>query len=283
MNPAFELVEETQTPVEILDPDEQRLRAEESTVVTITEPDKLKQMVELYQGEAQKYVPSDALTVRRCAAFLDTCKAAMHHAEKQRTDVTEPLNKKIREHNAIWQPIVKGFEAIVKTVGTRLAIYIDEEQKRVEAEQQKAIEEANKKQAELDRKAEEARQAAQTAQASGNTMEAVKLEGKAQRLELQAAQVAPVVVQQDVSRKIDLGGSTVSVKAPSDSWTLPGWDGKSRLYADDPLLQHVDMAWLRRFCIVDPVRLNAACKSGEEFPRPFTKTKKLGGSIIRRN
>ena len=45
-------------------------------------------------------------------------------------------------------------------------------------------------------------------------------------------------------------------------WILPSWDKKTKLYADDPLLAQVEMAWLRRFCLIDPV-----LELGAQIPR----------------
>lgn len=296
MNPAFEQSSESGPSVAVLEPidtdaTEVALRAEESRVSTITTPTDLKQLVEAYKGQANQFVPTDPLSVRRTAAFIDTCKAAMKHAEAQRKSLVDPLNKQVKDLNAIWQPIVEGFAAIVKIKDAQLSQHVYEEQQRIEREQQAAIAEANRKQAELDRKAEEARLAAAAAQESGNTIEAAKQEGKAQRLELQAAHVAPAVVQNETPRKIDLGGSTFSVKVPDSTWTLAGWDKEKSIKVmncgkpDARIASLVGefsklpagVQFILNHCDLNPVHLNKSWGQ-MEFPAPFAKGLKFGGS-----
>lgn len=101
---------------------------------------------------------------------------------------------------------------------------------------------------------------------------------------LEAEVSVPVVAQvvEQVASTVKTGAGSVSFKDDKKNWALPGWNKTSKLYADSALLAGIDAKWLLRFCIVDAVRLNAAYKSGEMFPKPFGEVVEFGGSMVRK-
>ena len=109
--------------------------------------------------------------------------------------------------------------------------------------------------------------------------EAAKAEAKADRLELKAELVVDDVVTVQ-PKTLDLGGVTLSAKAPKKNWSLPGWDKKEKLPGNDDRLKGIDPAWLIQFCVVDATRLNKAY-GVVPFPKPFVDVEEFGGSTAR--
>lgn len=253
---------------------------DETVLPTLRQPAEFGNTLHAYRAHAMTLVPTDATSLAQCAAFVLTCKAAEKYAESKRKSLVDPLNKMVRDHNETWMPIAKGFEQVWRDVDGRLSRYIYAEQQKAILEQQRELARAAQERALLEAQAAKARAVASAAAQLGSVQEAAKAEAKADRLELKAETVIAEVVPVQ-AKTLDMGGATLTAKAPKDDWCLPGWDREMKLYADSPLLDGVDMAWLRRFCVVDPVRLNAAFKGGEQFPKPFGKTVKFSGSILR--
>lgn len=238
------------------------------------------QELEVYVQRAAALIPTDARSLKQCAVFIEECKLAQKRVEAKRTAQVEPLNKQVKEINAVLIPVRDMFEQLWRRVDQRASQYQYELKRKLEADQRRLIDAANERQRLLDVKAEEERQKAVAARAAGNEQAAVKLEAKAEQLEHKAALVVPVVVE-SVAKTIDLGGATLTLKDPGKEWILPGWDKSKPIPATDDRLKGVDLTWLLRFCDVNPVRLNNAYKSGEKFPKPFSEAPKFGGSTLR--
>ncbi len=239
-----------------------------------------EQYLALYQQRVNGLVPMDDLTVKSCGEFVEQCKLAAKRVEDKRKSLTEPLNKQVKDINAIYMPVSDAFSGMAKMVTMRVNKFIDDRRRAAELEQQRLLAEAAKKQAELDRKAQEAKEKAAEALESGNEVAATVLESKAAIFEQKASEVVPMQVAVPTG-KVELETSTVSFGGAKKVWSLPGWNKESKLYADSAILEGVDMNWLRRFCVVDTVRLNAAFKSGEVFPKPFIVTNDYSKSRVR--
>jgi len=264
---------------EVADEPELHPAEDAEKVVQIPQAEREKYLA-LYQQRVNALVPIDDLTVKSCGEFVEQCRLAAKRVEDKRTALTEPLNKQVKDINAIYMPVRDAFQGMAKAVTMRVNKFLDDRRRAAELEQQRLLAEAAKKQAELDRKAAEARAQAAQAAENGNDVAATVLESKAVILEQKAAEVVPMQVAVP-NGKVELETSTVSFGGVKKVWALPGWDGKTKLYADNPMLADVDMDWLKRFCVIDPVRLNAAFKSGEVFPKPFIVGNDYSSSRVR--
>lgn len=253
---------------------------DESLLPTLQQPDQFGQALQGYQAQAGMLLPTDPASVKRCAAFIETCKVASKYAEARRKEIVDPLNKQVKEHNETWMPITKGFDALWREVDGRLSRYIYEQQQLAIAEQQKELARAAQERAAMEKKEAEAKAAAAAAAQAGDQKAAMKAESKAEEFAMKAENVVAEVVAVQ-PKTMDLGGATLTAKAPKKVWSLPGWDKSSKIYGDDARLKGVNPAWLLRFCVLDPVRLNAAYKSGETFPAPFGEVQEFGGSVLR--
>lgn len=239
-----------------------------------------EQYLALYQEKVNALVPVDDRTVQSIGEFVEQCKLAAKRVEEKRTLLVSPLNKQVSEINATYKPVVDTFLGFAKAATIRVNKFIEDRKRKAELEQQEILAEAARRQAELDRKAREAREQAAQAAESGNEVKATVLESKATILEQKAVEVVPMQVAMP-NGKVELETSTVSFGGAKKVWSLPGWNKESKLYADSAILDGVDMNWLRRFCVVDTVRLNAAFKSGEVFPKPFIVTNDYSKSRVR--
>ena len=292
MNPSLEMEEEVaeEPIVDVLT---------EEQVVALNDPEQLKQQLEVVRERFVVLNPTDALSAKRCAALAVVCTVASKHAESQRTAVTEPLNKQVKDHNAIWQPIVKGFEELGRTAKAAVAKFVDDERKAAEREQQRLIDEAKAKQDELDRKAKaerdeaerlrlEADKAITIEEAEALHQQADKLEKKADTHELKASQVVTTVAPMQ-PKTIDLGTSSLSTKAPKNTWLLAGYDKQKPLRLTDPRLETLvgkladlplGVQFLLRHADLNPVYLNRSF-GVIDFPPPFAVVPDYSGASVR--
>ena len=248
------------------------------------------QLLAIYEQRASVLVPTDDLTVRQCAEFIEECKLAEKRQEQKRKDKVGPLNAEVTAINALYMPVRDAFGLLWRTVDEKVSRYVHEQQQKARLEQQRLIAEAKKKRDEEDAKAEAVRKAADAARQAGDDKLAAKLDARADKAEVKASMItAPIVLAPE--RTMDLGGHTLSVNAPKKDWIMAGWDKAKPLPVLDaslaPLIGNTEslpegLRWLLRFCDINPVRLNAAFKSGEKFPVPFAETDKFGGSTLRR-
>lgn len=252
---------------------------DEALLPTLQQPAEFGSTLHAYRALALTLAATDAKSLAQCAAFVLSCKAAEKFAEGRRKSLVDPLNKQVKEHNEIWMPIAKGFEQVWREVDSRLSRYVYAEQQKAIALQQAEIARAAKEKALIEQKAADARAAAEAAAQSGNVQEAAKAEAKADRLELKADMIVADVVPIQ-PKTLDMGGVTLTAKAPKKNWALPGWDKKEKLYGDDPRLKGLDPAWLIRYCTLDAVRLNKAF-GAVAFPAPFVEVDEFGGSTAR--
>lgn len=248
---------------------------------TASDPEEFNRFLTIYKRAAINLKPSDSLSVRICQAFVATAKVGAKFAESVRKSIVDPLNKQVKDANAVWMPIVQGFEAMAKEVDTRVTLYHYEQEQAAIREQKRLQELADREKLRLEQDAAKARQEAEAKRAAGDEMGALKATTKAENLELKAETVAPAIADTLPERTTDLGnGATLSSGKVKLTWKLIGWDKESKLYADNPLLNGVDINWLKRFCVLDPVRLNKAYEGGEKFPHPFTEAPKVTSSRL---
>jgi hypothetical protein len=158
---------------------------------------------------------------------------------------------------------------------------VKQEQIQQEA-QRKAIEDANKKKREEEEAARKVREDAEAARAAGNEKKAEKLEAKAEQREESAAAVVPQIIEAPTKR-IETSTANVSYTDLGKDWVLPGFDKEKKIYADNPIFDMIDMAWLREVCVLDPVRLNALAKANKPFPAPFVLIPKKGTQVRAKN
>jgi hypothetical protein len=292
MNASLELAEDvTEDPiVEVLTEDQ---------IYALKEPDALKQQLEVVRERFVVLKPTDVLSAKRCAALAVVCTLASNHAESQRTTITEPLNKQVKEANLIWQPIVKGFDELGRTAKMAVAKWVDDERKAAEREQQRLIDEANTKQRELDEKAQREREEAERIRAEADKAttideaealhrQADTLEKKADTHELKASQVVTTVAPMQ-AKTLDLGTSSLSTKAPKKTYMLAGWDRAKPLRLTDPklaaLVGDIDtlpdgLKFLIQHSELSPVLLNKSF-GVIKFPAPFAEIDDFSGSSVR--
>ncbi|MEO7665627.1 MAG: hypothetical protein ABIU97_01160, partial [Dehalococcoidia bacterium] len=275
MNPAFELTEEE--------------TVEDKPVVTFPvfpplpenpDPATAEQILSVYEETIAALPTISKHTLEAYGDAIEQIKLAENGMEERRKAKVGPLNKEVKEINEAYMPFVKRFELMWRRLSEVPNRFIAEQRRLADEEQRRANAIAEQKRLEEERKAQADRDAAAKALEAGNLKEAAKLESRADQHELRAAStVAPIIDQ--VSKKVDTGTSYVGFSGGKKTWALPGWDKESKLYADSPLLAGVDMDWLKRFCVVDPVRLNAAYKAGDVLPKPFAETMDYAGATSR--
>jgi hypothetical protein len=292
MNPALESVPET---VETSEP----LLITEGHITALTDPELLLKSLEGAKRLMVTLRPTDDITVKQCAALVETCSVAWKHAEKRRTDLVSPHNLIVDNTNAIWQPIVKGFKQLAQLKAAEISQYVEEERQKAQRLQQKAIDDAKAEQDRLTREAEAARleserirkeadQAKTIEEAEILHQQADKLEKKADVKELKAEQVVTEVVPQQ-AKTIDIGTSSFSTRAPKKTWVLAGWDKSKPLRLTDPKLSKLigditqlpeGVQFALRYSDLNPVYLNKAF--GEVvFPEPFGTADEYKGSQSR--
>lgn len=256
--------------------------------------DDLQQQLSVYQERALKLIPSDDLTVRQCAAFIEECKLAEQRVEQKRKDLVDPLNTKVKEHNTVYMPVRDAFSALWRAVDQRVSRFLHEQRIKAEQEQRRLIQEANRKKAEEEAKAEEARKAAEAARTAGDEKLAAKMDAKADKADVKASMVAaPLAAAPE--RTVSLGVNTLSVRAPKKDWVLSGWDKAKPLRVifggkADPriaaLIGNFDalpdgVRFVLQHCDLNPVHLNKSFGT-VKFPAPFAETDKFGGSTLRK-
>lgn len=283
MNLELEMEEETPV-VEVLD---------EALLPTLQQPDQFDQALQGYKAQAGMLMPTDPASMKRCAAFIETCKVASKYAESRRKEIVDPLNKQVKEHNETWMPITKGFDALWREVDGRLSRYIYEQQQLAIAEQQRELARAAQERAALEKKEAEAKAAAAAAAQAGDTKAALKAEAKAEELAMKAEHVVAEVVTVQ-PKTVDLGGATLTAKAPAKTWMLTGWDGAKPLKVmngdkPDPRIASLvgdfsklpeGVQFLLKVCEMTSVHLNKNF-GVITFPAPFQETMKFGGSVLR--
>lgn len=274
--PNYEIQDEP--PRLIIDPFDNEKAAK--ALKEIEDADKLQAIMKAYETEAGDLTAHDNLSLLRCAAFVETCKVAQSHAETRRKALVDPLNKQVKDHNAVWMPIEKGFDAAWRKTLETANRYIAKRDAEIEAEQRRVAAEAAAAQALIDQQKREAEEAAKAAAEQGDFVAAVELESKAEELRVQAAEIVPEVVPQE-SSKVQLdSGATLSLGGGGKRiWTLPGWDKKKAIPALDAKFAGLigditklpeGVQFLLSVCDVNPVHLNAKWKApGAKFPRPF--------------
>lgn len=273
---------------EVTDEPELHPAEDAEKVISIPQAER-EQYLALYQQKVNALVPVDDFTVKSCGEFVEQCKLAAKRVEDKRTALVDPLNKQVKELNAVYMPVRDAFQNMAKAVTMRVNKFIDDRRRAAELEQQRLLAEAAKQQAELDRKAQEARAKAEEAATRGNYVAASVQESKAVILEQKAAEVVPMQVAVP-NGKVELETSTVSFGGAKKVWALGSWDKKKPLRVLDPSLAALvgDLSKLPdgvRFVLqhsdINPVYLNASFKGGTKFPAPFAEVNDYSASRVR--
>lgn len=274
--------------------------AEEPVAVALNPAEDAEKVLRIPQAEREQYlgfyqqkvnglVPVDDATVKSIGEFVEQCKLAAKRVEEKRTLLVSPLNKQVKEINAIYMPVADTFIGFATEATIRVNKFIEDRKRKAELEQQEILAEAARRQAELDRKAREAREQAAQAAESGNEVKATVLESKATILEQKAVEVVPMQVAMP-NGKVELETSTVSFGGAKKVWSLPGWaDKKKPLRLNDPSLAALvgDVSKLPegvRFLIqhgdLNPVHLNKSFGT-IPFPAPFMVVNDYSKSTVR--
>jgi hypothetical protein len=235
--------------------------------VAVVEKSSVAVVADEYIAEANALVVADDLTLKQAGELLGRLTEAADKNEQIRDGLVRPLNAQVSQINAVLIPVTNSLKRAVATLNYKMVKYRERLAAALAEKQRKLIEDANRKKAEADARAEALRLQAEAARKQGQEQAAIKLEGRAEKAEMQAATITPAVVESVKKTETLLDGSKVTFRE-SKTWALTGYDKSQKLYADNPLLDKCDLAFFRQFCIVDPVRLNSAAKSGR-VPEPF--------------
>ena len=271
--------------------EEPLLSPETDAVIIVSQSQEERdKFLSIYNQRVNSLVPTDDVTVRSCGEFVEQCKLAAKRVEEKRTALTEPLNKQVKDLNAVYMPVRDAFQNMAKAVTMRVNKFIDDRRRAAELEQQRINAEAAKKQALLDRQAQEAKDKAAAAAASGDTVFATILESKVAILEQRAAEVVPMQVAQ-TSSKIELEDSTVSFGGAKKKWALNGWDDEEKtLSCVSPLLEKLvgdvsklpeGLRFVLQHSVMTRVILNASYKGKMKFPAPFVEVNDYSKSTVR--
>lgn len=271
----------------------------EEQFTALTDPQEFIKQIEVVDRLRHTIEPTTALALKQLAALAATCTFSARFAEQQRVAIVGPHNKIVDDENAIWMPIVKKGKEKAREIGAIITKAIDDQRKADQLAQQRLIDEANRAQAELDRKAEEDRLEAERlrleaekantpAEKAQLEKKADKLEAKAEQLELKSSQVVTqVVVTQE--KTLDLGGVTLSTRAPKNTWMLAGYDKVKPLRITDPKLSALvgdlstlpeGLQFLLKHADLNPVYLNKSF-GVIAFPAPFATVPDYSGSQVR--
>jgi hypothetical protein len=263
---------------------------EDAERIVAVSPDERAQQIAAYQARVNAIVPVDDVSMRSCVEFVVQCKLAAKRMEEKRTALTEPLNKQVKDLNAVYMPVRDVFQDMAKAVTMRVNKFIDDRKRAAELEQQRINAEAAKKQALLDKKAQEAKDEAAAAAAKGDEVAATILESKAAILEQKAAEVVPMQVAQ-TSGKVELEDSTVSFGGAKKKWALNGWDDEEKtLSCVSPLLEKLvgdvsklpdGLRFVLQHSVMTRVLLNASYKGKMKFPAPFVEVNDYSKSTVR--
>jgi len=273
MNPAFESLEEITTMV--------------SFPAIPDEADEVKagELLSLYEETVKTLPPIGQQTLAAYADAIDQIKLAAKNMEAIRKRKVAPLNAELKQINGAYMPFEEKFTAMAKRLAEIPNRWIDE-QDRLRAEEQRRINaEAERKRIEAEQAGEKSRAAERAALEKGDDKEAAKHGAKAEQQELRAAEIAPDVVPQ-VSKSVDLGGSTVGFAGRKMVWALTGWDKQKPLDLNSPLLASLigdlstlppGIQFLLKVSQINPTKLNKLYGI-EPFPKPFSEVPDYSGS-----
>lgn len=285
MNPAFEMempVEEAAAALEAV-PD--------MTGLVVVQPTDLQPYLDACDRRAAAIPkPFDDSSLLECGLTIQFYKETAKMAEGRKAELTEE-NKDLLATIKWWGERATVCKEKAKGLSVGLNEFIYERQQAAIREQQRLNALAEQERLRLERERREAEQVAQAAAAAGNLEVAAVAEAKAQELAVQADFTVPDVTPVQ-SKTLDLGcGVTLSGKAPEEEWKLTGWDKAKPLRVTSPLLKELlgdlsklpdGVQFVLKHADLNPVHLNATFKGGAlEFPKPFTKGPKFGGSVLR--
>lgn len=227
-----------------------------------------------YEKEAKQFEVVTEDNLEAALLAVDTFKKSAKDLEKLKQDLNAPHMEAVSaydQNNKKYNPVIKLCRDIAKAIDSRVGEYrLEEERKQIEA-QQAEIERARKEQEEAEALANMAKEEADKQRESGNVEVAEVIESQAQTLELEAALTLPKVIPQQPKTYSLPTGRSLNYRKVQD-WVLPGFAKESKIRADAPIFAKVDLSTLRRFLIVDPVKVNEVLKAEGKLPAPFVLT-----------
>lgn len=131
---------------------------------------------------------------------------------------------------------------------------------------------------------------AEKAQLETVVIDTAKVDARREQIAvLEAHASVPVVahVVEQVERTVKTTAGSVTIKDDKTTWTLVGWDQKTKKCAMDVVEPGVfaslpaEIQWLLKVSVLDVPALNQSFKNREKFPKPFGEVVKFGGSAVR--
>lgn len=243
----------------------------------MTDGTDLTSSLTLAQEREQALVIVDEGSYRAAATFAAECRLAARRLEERRVAEAAPLRAALKDLDAVYVPVRDAFRAIASRVEVRMSTYLESERQKAAQAQMALAAQAEAERARLQAEATAAQQAAAHAAANGDLAAAEQARAEAEVATQTAATTLPPLVAMP-SRTVATPTATVTVRAPQQTWTLPGWDGRSPLALTDPQLASLvgDLAalppgvqFLLRAGVLSAARLNALWRAGVPFPAPF--------------
>lgn len=231
---------------------------EETPDAVVTEPTDVAR----YEQEAQHLLPSDEQSERAALLFISKTREAEKSLDKERKAKTDPLNAEIERITGPYRTAIAAFARLRGLVEGKLNQYrIRIANERQEA-QRKAIADANAEKARKEATAKAEREAADLARQNGDELVALKHESKAEKAELAAETVAPVVIEQQAKTAVFDDGSKVTVKTVKD-WTYSNGLSKDGDYhMDDQRFKELPA----EFWQPDEAKIGRMVRAGAKIP-----------------
>lgn len=221
-----------------------------------------------YEKEAKQFETIHEGNLESALVLVNTFKKNAKELDEIRTAENEPHNAAVKATNAKYTPAIEFCKRLAKAINDRVCAYRDEQERIALKKQQEEIERANKEREEAEALARIAQEEADKQRVEGNVEVAEVIEAQAQTLELEAALTMPKVVPvQPKTYALPGGGSINYRKVPT--WMLPGYTNDAKIPADAPIFARVDWNLIRKFFVLDPVKVNAVLKAEGKLPAPF--------------
>lgn len=221
-----------------------------------------------YEKEVKKFETITADNLEAALVLIATFKKNAKDLDARRKAENSPHQDEIDANNKKYNPAIRFCEAAYKRIDRDVCAYREEEEHKALEAQRLEIERANKEREEAEALARIAQEEADKQRVVGNVEVAEVIEAQAQTLELEAALSFPKVVQVQPKTYALPGGGTINYrKVPT--WTLPGYANDAKIPADAAIFSRVDFALIKKFFVLDPVKVNAVLKADGKLPAPF--------------
>lgn len=221
-----------------------------------------------YEEQVKAFETIHEGNLESALVLVNTFKKNAKELDELRTNENEPHNAAVKANNAKYNPAIEFCKRLAKAINDRVCAYRDEQERKALEAQRLEIERANKEREEAEALARIAQEEADKQRVVGNVEVAEVIEAQAQTLELEAALTMPKVVPvQPKTYALPGGGSINYRKVPT--WTLPGYANDAKIPADAPIFSRVDFALIKKFFVIDPVKVNAVLKADGKLPAPF--------------